>query len=157
MHRRIDDTLLDATVFRPKFLLGVPGLVGAWRKGNIALAHAVGTGVADDKAIYASMPRMIRYSLSEEPILAYGETLICHEPEGLAAAFVNLERLGLQPVGELGGYGITIRPRALQADLEAARAKLIADPANWISQPMIGLSVAPTLTVDGLRPRHLDL
>ncbi len=157
IYRRIDDTFLDPTVFRPDSLLGVPGLVSAWRKGNVALANAVGTGVADDKAIYAYMPRIIRYYLSEEPILANVETLICREPEGLAATLANLERLVLKPVGESGGYGITIGPRASQAELEAARAKLIADPANWISQPMIGLSVAPTLTPDGLRPRHLDL
>jgi len=157
IYRRIDDTFLDPTVFRPDTLLGVPGLIRAWRKGNVALANAVGTGVADDKAIYAYMPRIIRYFLSEEPVLANVETLICREPEGLAATLAGLERLVIKPVGESGGYGITIGPRASRAELEAARSKLLADPANWISQPVIWLSVAPTLTPDGLRPRHLDL
>lgn len=157
IYRRIDDTFLDPTVFRPDSLLGVPGLVAAWRKGNVALANAVGTGVADDKALYAYMPRIIRYYLAEEPILPNVETRICREPEGLAYTLANLERLVVKPVGESGGYGITIGPRATREELEACRAKLKADPANWISQPVIGLSVGPTLTPDGLRPRHLDL
>lgn len=157
IYRRIDDTFLDPTVFRPDSLLGVPGLVGAWRKGNVALANAVGTGVADDKALYAYMPRIIRYYLAEEPVLPNVETRICREPEGLAYTLANLERLVVKPVGESGGYGITIGPRATREELDSCRAKLIADPANWISQPVIGLSVGPTLTPDGLRPRHLDL
>lgn len=157
IYRRIDDTFLDPTVFRPDSMLGVPGLIAAWRKGNVALANAVGTGVADDKALYAYMPRIIRYYLAEEPVLQNVETQICREPEGLAYTLANLDRLVVKPVGESGGYGITIGPRATREELEACRAKLIADPANWISQPVIGLSVGPTLTPDGLRPRHLDL
>ncbi len=157
IYRRIDDTFLDPTVFRPDSLLGVPGLIAAWRKGNVAIANAVGTGVADDKAIYAYMPRIIRYYLAEEPILDNVETRICREPEGLTATLAELERLVIKPVGESGGYGITIGPRASRAELDAARQKLLANPANWISQPVIGLSVCPTLTPDGLRPRHLDL
>ena len=157
IYRRIGDDFLDPTVFRPDSLLGVPGLIGAWRRGNVALANAVGTGVADDKAIYAHMPRIIRYYLGEDPILPNVETHICAEPEGLAYTLANLERLVVKPVGESGGYGITIGPRASAADLERARAALLADPANWISQPTIGLSVGPTLTETGLRARHLDL
>lgn len=157
IYRRIDDTFLDPTVFRPDSMLGVPGLIAAWRKGNVALANAVGTGVADDKALYAYMPRIIRYYLAEDAILQNVETQICREEEGLAYTLANLDRLVVKPVGESGGYGITIGPRATREELEAARAKLIADPANWISQPVIGLSVGPTLTPDGLRPRHLDL
>jgi len=157
IYRRIDDTFLDPTVFRPDSLLGVPGLIAAWRKGNVALANAVGTGVADDKALYAYMPRIIRYYLAEDPILENVETQICREREGLARTLANLDRLVVKPVGESGGYGITIGPRATRAELEAARAKLVADPANWISQKVVGLSVGPTLTPDGLRPRHLDL
>lgn len=157
IYRRIGDDFLDPTVFRPDSLLGVPGLIGAWRRGNVALANAVGTGVADDKAVYAYMPRIIRYYLGEDPILPNVETHICAEPEGLAYTLANLERLVVKPVGESGGYGITIGPRASAQELETARAALLADPANWISQPMIGLSVGPTLTDAGLRPRHLDL
>jgi len=157
IYRRIGDDFLDPTVFRPDSLLGVPGIIGAWRKGNVALANAVGTGVADDKAIYAYMPRVIRYYLSEDPILPNVETHICREKEGLDYTLANLDKLVTKPVGESGGYGITIGPRATKAELETARASIVKDPANWISQPMISLSVAPTLTENGLRPRHLDL
>lgn len=157
IYRRIGDDFLDPTVFRPDSMLGVPGLIRAWRAGNVTLANAVGTGVADDKAIYAYMLRIIRYYLDEEAILQNVQTNICGEPEGLAYTLDHMADLVIKPVGESGGYGITIGPRASQAELEAARAALIADPSNWISQPLIGLSVAPTLTEAGLRPRHLDL
>jgi uncharacterized circularly permuted ATP-grasp superfamily protein len=157
IYRRIGDDFLDPTVFRPDSLLGVPGLIGAWRKGNVTLANAVGTGVADDKAIYAYMPRIIKYYLGEDAILPNVQTNICREQEGLDYTLAHLGELVVKPVGESGGYGITIGPRASSAQLEAARAALIADPANWISQPVISLSVAPTLVEDGIRPRHLDL
>ena len=157
IYRRIGDDFLDPTVFRPDSLLGVPGLIRAWRAGNVTLANAVGTGVADDKAVYAYMPRIIRYYLGEDAILPNVETHICGEPEGLAYTLAHLEHLVVKPVGESGGYGITIGPRASAAELEEVRAALRSNPANWISQPLIDLSVAPTLTADGLRPRHLDL
>ncbi len=157
IYRRIGDDFLDPTVFRPESLLGVPGIIGAWRKGNVALANAVGTGVADDKAIYAYMPRIIRYYLDQDAILPNVETHICREKEGLDYTLAHLDKLVVKPVGESGGYGITIGPRATAAELDAARAALLDDPANWISQPVIGLSVGPTLTDQGIRPRHLDL
>jgi len=157
IYRRIGDDFLDPTVFRPDSLLGVPGLIGAWRRGAVTLANAVGTGVADDKAIYAYMPRIIKYYLGEDAILPNVETHICREKEGLDFTLDRLEKLVIKPVGESGGYGITIGPRASRAQLETARAALIADPSNWISQPVISLSVAPTLVEDGIRPRHLDL
>jgi uncharacterized circularly permuted ATP-grasp superfamily protein len=157
IYRRISDEFLDPTVFKPESMLGVPGLIGAWRRGNVTLANAVGTGVADDKAVYAYMPRIIRYYLNEDAILSNVETHICREPEGLAYTLANLENLVVKPVGESGGYGITIGPRATKAQIESARAALIADPANWISQPVVSLSVGPTLTEKGIRPRHLDL
>ncbi len=157
IYRRIGDDFLDPTVFRPESLLGVPGLIGAWRRGNVTLANAVGTGVADDKAIYAYMPRIIRYYLDEDAILPNVQTHICREKEGLDYTLAHLHELVTKPVGESGGYGITIGPRASQAELDHARAAIVADPANWISQPMISLSVAPTLTEQGIRPRHLDL
>jgi uncharacterized circularly permuted ATP-grasp superfamily protein len=157
IYRRIGDDFLDPSVFRPDSMLGVPGLIGAWRKGTVALANAVGTGVADDKAIYAYMPRIIRYYLDQDPVIANVDTHICREREGLAYTLDKLSELVVKPVGESGGYGITIGPRASRAELEVAREALLRDPANWISQPVIGLSVAPTLVEDGLRPRHLDL
>jgi uncharacterized circularly permuted ATP-grasp superfamily protein len=157
IYRRISDEFLDPTVFRPDSMLGVPGLIGAWRRGHVTLANAVGTGVADDKAIYAYMPRIIKYYLDQDPILLNVETHICGEKEGLDYTLAHLEELVIKPVGESGGYGITVGPRASRQELDDARAALVADPSNWISQPMIGLSVAPTLTPAGLRPRHLDL
>ena len=157
IYRRIGDDFLDPTVFRADSMLGVPGLIGAWRAGNVTLANAVGTGVADDKAVYAYMPRIIKFYLGEDAILPNVETHICGEPGGLAFTLAHLDQLVIKPVGESGGYGITIGPRASRAELDAARAALQADPANWISQPLIDLSVAPTLTGAGLRPRHLDL
>nr|WP_227319463.1 circularly permuted type 2 ATP-grasp protein [Acidisoma silvae] len=157
IYRRLGDDFLDPTVFRPESMLGVPGLIRAWRKGNVALANAVGTGVADDKAVYAYMPRIIKYYLDQDPILANVETNICREAEGLAYTLANLDKLVTKPVGESGGYGITIGPRATKEELEASRAALIANPSNWISQPVIGLSTCPTLTDEGIRERHLDL
>ncbi len=157
IYRRIGDDFLDPLVFRKDSLLGVPGLIGAWRAGNVTLANAVGTGVADDKAVYAYMPRIIKFYLGEDAILPNVETNICGETEGLRYTLDNLDQLVVKPVGESGGYGITIGPRSSKAELDAARAALLADPANWISQPLIDLSVAPTLTAAGLRPRHLDL
>ncbi len=136
IYRRIGDDFLDPTVFRPDSLLGVPGLIGAWRAGNVTLANAVGTGVADDKAVYAYMPRIIKFYLGEEAILPNVETHICGEPEGLAFTLANLDKLVIKPVGESGGYGITIGPRASAAELEAARAALVADPGIGSANPL---------------------
>ena len=138
-------------------MLGVPGLLRAVKKGAVTLANAIGTGVADDKAVYAYVPRIIRYYLDEEPILANVETHICREPEGYAYTMANLDKLVLKPVGESGGYGIVIGPKATKDELTDAAAKLKANPSNYISQPMISLSVSPTLTDTGARPRHVDL
>ena len=157
IYRRLNDEFLDPEVFRPDSLLGVKGLIRAWRKGNVAIANAVGTGVADDKAIYAYMPRVIRYYLAEEPILANVETRICGEPEGLRYTLDHLAELVVKPVGESGGYGLIVGPHASAAELAEFRRKLEADPGNYISQPMIRLSVGPTLSPEGVQPRHLDL
>ncbi|MDD2704377.1 MAG: circularly permuted type 2 ATP-grasp protein, partial [Acidocella sp.] len=157
IYRRLNDDFLDPKVFRPDSMLGVPGLIGAWKAGNVAIANAVGTGVADDKAVYAYMPRIIKYYLSEEPLIHNVETHICREAEGLKYTLDNLDKLVTKPVGESGGYGITIGPRASKEELELARDSIRANPENWISQPMIGLSVAPTLAEEGIGPRHLDL
>jgi uncharacterized circularly permuted ATP-grasp superfamily protein len=157
IYRRLNDDFLDPAVFRPESMLGVRGLIGAWKAGNVAIANAVGTGVADDKAVYAYMPRIIKYYLGEEPLIQNVQTNICREAEGLQYTLDNLHKLVTKPVGESGGYGITIGPRASKEELDVARASILDDPAQWISQPMIGLSVAPTLAEDGIGPRHLDL
>jgi uncharacterized circularly permuted ATP-grasp superfamily protein len=157
IYRRINDDFLDPEVFNTESLLGVPGLMRAYAKGNVALANAVGTGVADDKAVYAYMPRIIRYYLDEEAILPNVETHICREKEGLAYTLAHIDKLVVKPVGEAGGYGVVIGPRASRKELEAQAEKLRRDPANYISQPMVALSVAPTLVAAGVAPRHVDL
>src|SRR5271168_1271603 len=157
IYRRINDDYLDPEAFVAESMLGVPGLMRAYRAGNLALANAVGTGVADDKAVYAYMPRIIRYYLAQEPILQNVETHICREPAALRYTLDNLVELVVKPVGEAGGYGITVGPKASREDLDECRAKLLADPANYISQPCIKLSVAPTLVDGHVEPRHVDL
>jgi uncharacterized circularly permuted ATP-grasp superfamily protein len=129
----------------------------AYRKGTVALANAIGTGVADDKAVYAYVPRLIRYYLDQDPIIDNVETRICREPDALAYTLDHLAELVVKPVGESGGYGITIGPRATKGELALARERLLADPANYISQPMIDLSVSPTLVEGAVEPRHVDL
>ena len=133
------------------------GLIDVWRRGRVAIANAVGTGVADDKAVYAYMPRIIRYYLSEEPVLANVQTHICGEPEGLAYTLDRLHELVVKPVGESGGYGLIIGPMATVQERADFRVKLVADPGNYISQPMVRLSVSPTLAGGTLAPRHVDL
>ena len=157
IYRRIDDAFLDPEVFRKDSLLGVPGVMRAFKAGKVTLANAVGTGVADDKAVYAYLPRIIKYYLGEDAILDNVETYICREKEALAYVLDHLGELVLKPVGESGGYGIVVGPKASKAELTDARRALKKDPANYIAQPMIDLSVCPTLTKDGVRPRHVDL
>jgi len=157
IYRRIDDEYLDPEVFRAGSQLGVRGLFAAYRKGNVTLANAVGTGVADDKAVYAYLPRIIRYYLSEDPILANVPTNICRERKGLQKTLDHLSELVVKPVGESGGYGVVIGPRASRRALAEVRGELKADPANFISQPIVKLSVCPTLLGGGVEPRHVDL
>ena len=157
IYRRIDDDYLDPEAFRSESMLGVRGLMRAYRAGNLALANTVGTGVADDKAVYAYMPRIIRYYLGQDPILQNVETHICREPAALRYTLDHLAELVVKPVGEAGGYGITVGPKASRAELDECRTKLIADPANFISQPCIKLSVTPTLIDGRVEPRHVDL
>jgi uncharacterized circularly permuted ATP-grasp superfamily protein len=145
IYRRLNDDFLDPDVFRADSTLGVRGLMESWRRGRVAIANAVGTGVADDKAIYAYMPRIIRYYLGEDAILQNVQTHICGEPDGLNYTLDNLEKLVVKPVGESGGYGLIIG------------IQLQDNPANYISQPMISLSVSPTLSGTTLAPRHVDL
>tara|TARA_R110002110_G_scaffold162155_9_gene361243 strand:+ start:625 stop:2094 length:1470 start_codon:yes stop_codon:yes gene_type:complete len=157
IYRRIDDEFLDPEAFSPDSMLGVPGLFECVRKGNVAIANAVGTGVADDKAVYCYMPRIVKYYLDQDPILKNVETNICREPDALQYTLDNLEKLVVKPVGESGGYGIVIGPKASRQELDDVRRKIIADPANFISQPVVALSVCPTLNEHGLQPRHVDL
>jgi uncharacterized circularly permuted ATP-grasp superfamily protein len=157
IYRRISDDFLDPDAFNPDSALGVRGLIEAWRRGAVAIANAVGTGVADDKAIYAYMPRIIRYYLSEDAILPNVDTRICAEADALAYTLEHLHELVVKPVAESGGYGLLIGPHATKAELAEFRSLLIADPANYISQPTLKLSVSPTLCDEGVRPRHIDL
>ena len=157
IYRRIDDDFLDPAMFNPTSMLGVRGLMSAYLKGNVTIANAPGTGVADDKAVYAYMPRIIKYYLGEDAIIANVQTNICAEKEALQYTLDNLEKLVVKPVGESGGYGLMIGPNATAAERETCRQQLIADPANYISQPVISLSVCPTLIGDALEARHVDL
>jgi uncharacterized circularly permuted ATP-grasp superfamily protein len=157
IYRRLNDDFLDPEAFNKESLLGVKGLMRAVRKGNVTLANAVGTGIADDKAVYAYVPRIIRYYLDEEPILPNVETYICREPRSLAYTLDNMDKLVVKPVGESGGYGICVGPKASKVELDEARERLKRDPANYIAQPMISLSVCPTLVDNAVEPRHVDL
>jgi uncharacterized circularly permuted ATP-grasp superfamily protein len=157
IYRRLNDDFLDPDAFRSDSQLGVRGLIEAWRRGAVSIANAVGTGVADDKAVYAYMPRIIRYYLGEDAILPNVDTRICAEPEGLAYTLAHLHDLVVKPVAESGGYGLLIGPHASKTELDEFRGRLLANPANYISQPMVKLSVCPTLCDDGAHARHVDL
>ncbi len=157
IYRRIDDDFLDPEVFQKDSMLGVPGIMRALKAGKVSIANAVGAGVADDKAVYAYMPRIIDYYLGEEAILNNVRTYICREKDALAYVLDHLDELVVKPVGESGGYGIVVGPKATKAELAAVRRALKKNPENYIAQPMINLSVSPTLTKNGLKPRHVDL
>ncbi len=157
IYRRLDDDFLDPACFRPDSGIGVRGLFDVWKRGNVAIANAVGTGVADDKAVYAYMPRIIRYYMSEDQIVPNVPTQICAEADGLKYTLDHLEELVIKPVGESGGYGLLIGPHASKDEITTFRDKLRADPSNYISQPVVKLSVCPTLVDDGVGARHVDL
>ena len=157
IYRRVDDDFLDPLVFRSDSLLGVPGLLQAYRLGNVTLANAPGTGVADDKSVYAWVPDLIRYYLGEEPILANVPTRICRRPEDLEYTLDNLDKLVVKRVGEAGGYGMLVGPHATPAERESYAAGLRADPDDFISQEVLSLSRAPCLVNGRLEPRHVDL
>ena len=157
IYRRVDDDFLDPLVFRPDSLLGVPGLMHAFRLGNVALANAPGTGVADDKSVYAWVPDMIRYYLGEEPLLANVETRLCRRPEDLEYTLDNLENLVVKRVGESGGYGMLVGPHATPRERSEYAGQMRADPADFISQPVLALSRAPCLIDGRFEPRHVDL
>jgi uncharacterized circularly permuted ATP-grasp superfamily protein len=157
IYRRIDDDFIDPLAFRADSTLGVPGVFNAYRAGNVVIANAPGTGIADDKAVYAYVPRLIRYYLSEEPILENVETFLCREPKMLAHVLANLDRLVVKAVGESGGYGMLIGPHASQGERETFAQKLKAEPENYIAQPTIQISTAPCFVDGGIEARHVDL
>jgi len=157
IYRRIDDAYLDPMAFRKDSMLGVPGLFAAYRAGNVALASAVGTGVADDKSTYPYVPEMIRFYLKEEPILANVPTWQCRNPKDLAHVLENLAELVVKEVQGSGGYGMLVGPAASKAELGAFRKRLKADPGNYIAQPTLSLSTCPTFVKRGVAPRHVDL
>ena len=157
IYRRIDDDFRDPSAFRPDSMLGVRGLFSAFRMGNVALVNAPGTGVADDKSVYACVPDMIRYYLGEEPLLANVETHLCRDPQGLEFTLDNLDRLVVKTVGGSGGYGMLVGQQATKQEREAYAEGIRENPANFISQPTLDLSRAPCLTADGAAPRHVDL
>lgn len=158
IYRRIDDQFLDPDFFDPESMLGVKRLMNCVLAGNVTLANAVGTGVADDKAVYAFVPKIIRYYLGEDAILHNVETHICRDPDALAYTLDNLDKLVIKPVGGSGGYGIVIGPLASREEREACRQSLKKNPENFIAQAMVSLSVCPTLTEEGtVQPCHVDL
>jgi uncharacterized circularly permuted ATP-grasp superfamily protein len=157
IYRRIDDEFLDPVVFRPDSTLGVPGLMAAARGGNVTIANAVGNGVADDKAIYAYVPELIRYYLGEEPILPNVETHLLWEPDQRDAVLARLDEVVVKPVAESGGYGVCIGPAASDAELDEVRRRVLADPRNYIAQELVSLSRHPTLVDGRLAGRHIDL
>jgi uncharacterized circularly permuted ATP-grasp superfamily protein len=157
IYRRIDDDFLDPKAFRPDSLLGVPGLFHAYRAGNITLANAVGTGVADDKAVYPYVEDMIRFYLSEEPLLGNVPTYICARPKDRDHVVDHLHQLVVKAVNESGGYGMLMGPYASAREREEFRGKILGNPRNYIAQPVVTLSTCPTWTEEGLGPRHVDL
>ena len=157
LYRRVDDDFLDPLTFRPDSALGVPGLMSAYAAGNITLANAVGTGIADDKAVYSYMPDIVRFYLGEEPILRNVPTWRCREDDDLAYVLDHLDKLVVKEVHGSGGYGMLIGPAATQAQIDSFRDRLKHDPANFIAQPTLALSTCPTSTAAGLAPRHVDL
>jgi len=157
IYRRIDDDFLDPLAFRPDSALGVPGLMSAYQAGNVTLANAVGTGIADDKAVYSYMPAILKFYLGEEPILKNVPTWRCREPEHLAYVLDHLDELVVKEVHGSGGYGMLVGPKSDKATIAAFRAKLKSNPRNFIAQPTLALSTCPTCVDEGVAPRHVDL
>jgi uncharacterized circularly permuted ATP-grasp superfamily protein len=157
LYRRIDDEYLDPLVFRPDSILGVPGLFAAYQAGNVTLANAVGTGIADDKAVYSYMPEIVRFFTGEEPILKNVPTWRCRENESLSYVLDHLEELVVKEVNGSGGYGMLVGPHASKGEIEAFRNTLRHNPSHFIAQPTLALSTCPTFTASGVAPRHVDL
>ncbi|HEX4869831.1 MAG TPA: circularly permuted type 2 ATP-grasp protein [Moraxellaceae bacterium] len=157
IYRRIDDAFLDPLAFRPDSVLGVPGLLAAYRAGNVVITNAVGTGIADDKSIYPYVPDMIRFYLSEEPVLGNVPTWQLRKPDEREHVLKNLKDLVVKEVHGSGGYGMLVGPAATAAEIEAYRQRILANPADFIAQPTLSLSTCPTYVEAGIAPRHIDL
>ena len=157
IYRRIDDSFLDPLAFRPDSMLGVPGLLAAYRLGHVVIANAIGTGVADDKSIYPYVPEMIRFYLGEEPLLANVPTWQCRKPDDLAYVLAHLPELVVKEVHGAGGYGMLVGPTSTREEIERFRTVLKANPSNYIAQPTLSLSSCPTFVEEGVAPRHIDL
>jgi uncharacterized circularly permuted ATP-grasp superfamily protein len=157
IYRRVDDDFIDPLAFRPDSSLGVAGLFNAYRSGNVTLANALGTGVADDKALYAYVPAIIRYFLGEEPILNNVHTFVCSDPAQRQHVLSRLDQYVVKAVGESGGYGMLIGPYSTAEEREEFRARINADPRNYIAQPTLALSRAPCFLDGRVEPRHVDL
>ncbi|MCD8491185.1 MAG: circularly permuted type 2 ATP-grasp protein [Geovibrio sp.] len=157
IYRRIDDDFLDPEVFRSDSALGVPGLMRAWKAGNVAIANAPGTGVADDKVVYAYVPDMIRFYLGEEPLIPNVETYLCRREDHMKYVLEHLAELVVKPANESGGYGMLVGPHSTKEQVETFRGLIQQNPRNYIAQPTLNLSVTPTLTEDGIDGRHIDL
>jgi uncharacterized circularly permuted ATP-grasp superfamily protein len=157
IYRRVDDDFVDPLAFRNDSILGVAGLMNAYRAGNVVIANTIGTGVADDKAVYSYVPDIIRYYLDEEPLIGIVETYRCREPKTLSHVLANLDTLVVKAVGESGGYGMLVGPHASAAERAAFGEKVKADPDNYIAQPTIQLSTSPCCVGSGIEARHVDL
>ena len=157
IYRRIDDEFIDPEAFREDSILGVPGLMRAWKAGNVALANAPGAGVADDKVVYAYVPEIIRYYLNEEPLLPNVETYLCSDPEQRQYVLENLDKLVVKPANESGGYGMLVGPHSTKKEQDKFADLIQKEPRNYIAQPTLSLSTAPTLCGSAPEPRHLDL
>ncbi len=157
IYRRVDDEYLDPLVFRPDSALGVPGLMSAYRRGNVAIVNAIGNGVADDKAVYVYVPDMIRYYLNEEPILKNVPTYRMEDEETRSYVFANMDKMVVKRTNESGGYGMVMGNKASDAELAGAKEAILADPRSFIAQPIIRLSTVPCLIDGKLQPRHVDL
>ena len=157
IYRRVDDSYLDPLAFRPDSFLGVPGLLSVYRAGNVGLANALGTGVADDKSTYPYVPDMVRFYLSEEPILRNVPTWQLKKPDDFAHVMDNLAEVVVKEVQGSGGYGMLIGPTSSKKEIESFRARILANPANYIAQPTLSLSTCPTFVEQGIAPRHIDL
>jgi uncharacterized circularly permuted ATP-grasp superfamily protein len=157
IYRRVDDDFIDPLAFRPDSTLGVAGLLNAYRAGNVSLANAIGTGVADDKAVYAYIPAIIKFYLSEEPILENVQTYLCGNASDRQYVIEHLDSLVVKAVGESGGYGMLIGPHSTQRERDTFKDKILADPRNFIAQPTLSLSSAPCFVDDAVEPRHVDL
>jgi uncharacterized circularly permuted ATP-grasp superfamily protein len=157
IYRRVDDDFLDPEIFRSDSALGAPGLLRAYRAGNVAICNAIGTGVADDKSIYPYVPDMIRFYLDEEPLISNVPTYMCRKADELKYVLDNIKDLVVKEVHGAGGYGMLVGPASTQAEIAEFAEKVKANPSGYIAQPTLALSTCPTYVESGIAPRHIDL